>query len=140
MCHFENIRLENCPTQFIPVVYRKYVDDAFLRFPSTEDAENFKKYLNNQHKHFSFTSAVEQNESLSFLDIKINGKNNKSFTSADRKPIFSGVSTNFESFISICYKLSLIDTLLYGGFSLCSNIKKFHQEISSPKTVLKRSD
>ena len=121
-------------------MYRKYVDDVFLRLPSTEDTENFKKYLNNQRKHFSFTSAVEQNESLSFLDIKINGKNNKPCTSADRKPSFSGVSTNFESFISICYKLSLIDTLLYGGFSLCSNIKKFHQEISSPKTVLKRSD
>ena len=54
-------------------MYRKYVNDAFLRFPSKEDAENFKKYLNNQRKHFSFTSAVEQNESLSFLDIKING-------------------------------------------------------------------
>ena len=121
-------------------MYRNYVDDAFLRFPSTEDVENFKKYFNNQHKNFYFTSALEQNESLSSLDIKINGKNNKSFTSAGRKPSFSGLSTNFESFISICYKLSLIDTLLYGGFSLCSNIEKFHQEISSPKTVLKRRD
>ena len=82
-------------------MYRKYVNDAFLRFPSKEGAENFKKYLNNQRKHFSFTSAVEKNESLSFLDIKINGKNNKSFTSADRQPSFSGVSTNFESFISM---------------------------------------
>ena len=32
MCHFENIWLENCPTQFKPVVYRRYVGDKFLLF------------------------------------------------------------------------------------------------------------
>ena len=32
MCHFENIWLENCPTEFKPVVYRRYVGDTFLLF------------------------------------------------------------------------------------------------------------
>ena len=30
MCHFENIWLENCPTQFKPVMYERYVDDTFF--------------------------------------------------------------------------------------------------------------
>ena len=41
MCHFENIWLENCPTQFKPVVYRRYVDNTFLLFRSTEHVEKF---------------------------------------------------------------------------------------------------
>ena len=32
MCHFGNIWLENCLTQFKTVVYRRYVDDTFLLF------------------------------------------------------------------------------------------------------------
>ena len=41
MCHFDNILLENGPTQCKPVVYRRYVDDTFLLFRSTEHAEKF---------------------------------------------------------------------------------------------------
>ena len=42
--------------------------------------------------------------------------------------------------VSKCYKRSLIDTLLYKGLSLCSNREKFHQEISSLKSVFKSND
>ena len=113
MCHFENIWLKNCPTKFKPVVYRRYVDDTFLLFHSRQHVEKFKTYLNKQHKNIAFTSEMEQNGSLSFQDIIISRENNKFVTSVYRKPTFSGVFTNFESFISKCYKRSLIDTLLY---------------------------
>ena len=72
---------------------------------------------------------MEQNDSLSFLDIKISHENNKYVTSVYRKPTFSGVLANFESFIDKCYKRSLIDNLLYRGFTLSSNMEKFHQEL-----------
>ena len=61
MCHFENIWLENCQTQFKPVVYRRYVDDIFLLFHLTEHVEKFKRYLNKQHKDICFTSEEELN-------------------------------------------------------------------------------
>ena len=136
MFHFEKIWLEHCPTQFKPVVYRRYVDDTFLLFRSTEHAEKFKRYLK-QHKNIAFTSEIEQNSSLSFLDVKISRENNRFVSSVYRKPTFNGVFTNFESFISKCYKPGLIDTLLYRGFSLCSDMEKIHQEISSLKSVFK---
>ena len=66
MCHFEKIWLENCLTQFKPVVYE--------RFRSTEHVEKIKKYLKKQHKNIVFTSEIEQSGSLSFLDIKISGE------------------------------------------------------------------
>ena len=113
------------------------MDGTFFLFRSTGHVEKFKKHLNKQRKNIAFTSEMEQNGSLSFLGIKISGENNKCVTSIYRKPTFIEVFTNFESFISKCYKRSLIDTLLYSGFSLCSNMEKFHQESSSPKSVFK---
>ena len=28
MCHFENIWLENCPADFTPIVYIRFIDDT----------------------------------------------------------------------------------------------------------------
>ena len=42
MRHFEKIFLQNCPTEFKPTVYRRYVEDTYLLSPSTEHAENKK--------------------------------------------------------------------------------------------------
>ena len=81
ICHFESIWLENCLTQFKPVVYRRYMDNTFLPFHFAEHVEKFKKYLNKQHKNSALTSEMEQNGSLSFLDIKISHENNKFVTS-----------------------------------------------------------
>ena len=104
MCHFENLWLENCPTQFKPVVDRRDVADTFLLF--SENVVKFKKYLNKKRKHIVFTREIEKNGSFSFLDIKIS-RENKFLNLVYRKPTFSGVCTNFESFISKCYKRRL---------------------------------
>ena len=113
MCHFENIWLENCPSHFKPIVYRRFVDDTFVLFRSKDHVEKFRNYLNKQHKNIKFTSEIEKNGSLSFLDIKISRENNKFVTSVYRKPTFSGVFTNFESFIPDIYKHALTETLLH---------------------------
>ena len=99
-CHFENIWLENCPGHFKPIIYRRFVDDTFLLFQTKDHVEKFKNSTNNkQHKNIKFTSEIEEDGSLSFLDITITCENNKLVTSVYRKPTFSGVFTNFESFI-----------------------------------------
>ena len=121
-------------TQFKPVVDSSDVADTFLLF--SENVEKFKTYLNKKHKYIVFTCEIEQNGSFSFLDIKIS-RENKFFNLVYRKPTFSGVWTNFESFISKCYKRSFIDSLLYKGFSLFSNMGHFHLEISSLNSVFR---
>ena len=32
LCHYEKIWLNKCPSQFEPVVYKRYVDDIFVLF------------------------------------------------------------------------------------------------------------
>ena len=138
MCHFENIWLENCPSHFKPIGYRRFVDDTFLLFRSKDHVEKFRNYLNKQHKNITFTSAIEENGLLSFLDIKIS-RENKFVTSVYRKPTFTGVFTNFQSFLPDIYNRGLIETLLHRSFRLCSNYENFHHEIETLKSILKHN-
>ena len=79
------------------------------------------------------------NNSISFLDIKINRNNNRFLISVYYKPTFSGVFTNFDSYIPLSYKSGLISSLLYRAFKLCSNFELFHQEIIFLKDIFKRN-
>ena len=79
------------------------------------------------------------NNSISFLDIKINRNNNRFLISVYYKPTFSGVFTNFDSYIPLLYKSGLISSLLYRAFKLCSNFEIFHQEIIFLKDIFKRN-
>ena len=72
MCYCENIWFENCPTHFKPIVYRRFIDDTFLLFQTKDHVEKFKNYLNKQHENIKFTSEVEENVSLSILDMWVN--------------------------------------------------------------------
>ena len=91
VCYFENIWLENCPVHFKPIVYRRFVDDLFLLFRTKDHGKKFRNYLNKQQKNIKLTSEIEENDSLSFLDITITRENNKFVTSISHKPSFSSV-------------------------------------------------
>ena len=139
MCHFENIWLENCPSHFKPILHRRFVHDKFLLFRSKDHVDKFTNYLNKQHKNIKFTSEIEKNGSLSFLHIKTSRENNKFVTSVYRKPAFTGVFINFESFVPDIYERGLIETLLHRSFRLCSNYENFHRQIETLKSILKHN-
>ena len=129
MCHFENIWLENCPAHFKPTFYRRFVDDTFILLWTKGHVEKLKNYLNKQQKNIKCASKIEANQSLSFLDMKITSKNNRFVASVYRKPTFSGVLTNFESFAPNMHKHGLIETFVYTSFRSCSSYEKFHRKI-----------
>ena len=139
LCFHEQIWLDNCPVEFKPVIYRRFVDDIFLLFRSEEHIEKFCLNLNCQHPKTKFTSEIEENNSICFLDIEINRGNNRFLTSVYPKPTFSGIFTNFDSYIPLSYKSGLISSLLYRAFKLCSNFEIFHQEIIFLKDIFKRN-
>ena len=129
LCHYEKEWLDNCPSHFKPIVYRRYVDDIFVLFSSKEHLQPFVDYMNKQHRCIKFTSENENNNTFSFLDINITCQNNQLKTSVYRKPAFSGVFTHYESYIDQSYKKSLIFTLLPDCYSICSDYTLFHLEV-----------
>ena len=80
-CFHENIWLQNCCSEFKPVIYRRYVDDTFLLFRLKHDIKKLRNYLNRQHKNIRFTSEIDNEIYISLLDIKISRDNNKFTTS-----------------------------------------------------------
>ena len=137
--YHEQIWLKKCPCEFKPVIYKIYADDTFLLIRLKYHIEKFQCYLNCQHPNIKFKSEIEENNSISFVDIKIRRVNNSFSTNIYRKVTFSGVFTNFESFIPVSYKSNLIFTLLFRAFELCSNFELFHQEILNLKDIFKRN-
>ena len=55
------------------------------------------------------------------------------------KPTFSGVYSNFNSFISEEYKVGLIFTLSFRTFSAVSDFSGFHSEVCNLKEILKKN-
>ena len=110
------------------------MEHIFLLFRSKHHIRK-QNYLNDQHENIRFTSETENENFLSFLDIQINGEDNKFRTSVYRKPTFSGFFTNFESFVLKSYKYNLLFTSLHRAFKLCSKFVIFHQEIYKLKNI-----
>lgn len=86
----------------------RYVNDSFLLFQSMNQIEKFRNNLNFQYANIKFTYEIENNNSLSFFDIKIISENKKFTTSVHVKPTFSGAFINSESFITNFYIYDLI--------------------------------
>ena len=108
LCYHESNWLKDCPKDFKPVYYKRYVDDM--------------------------------DGSLSFLDLKIFRENNRFVTSVFRKETFSGVYTNFISFIQLEYKFGLVHTLLNRCFNLSSDFLKLHHEADKLQNILSKNE
>ena len=121
LCHYEKEWLDNCPIHYKPVIYQRYVDNIFVLFSSKEPLQLFVDYMNKQHKSLKLISEAENDNSFSFLDIKITRRNQQFKIFVYRKPIFSHLFTHYESDVDQTYKKSLIDTLLFRCFSICSD-------------------
>ena len=126
MSFHEKSWLHHCPSSFKPLLYRRYVDDCFLLFRSPDHLLLFLFYLN---PNIFFSSELEKNGKLPFLGIEITRSYGKFSISVYRKPTFTGLFTNFHSFVPLVYERSLVCCLLHRFFHLCSSYKNFHAQL-----------
>ena len=119
MSFHEKTWLHSCSSLFKPLLYRRYVDDCFLLFKSLNHATLFLDYLN--RPNISFTSELEKDGKLLFLDVEIFRSNGKPLT-------ISSLFTNFHGFIPLAYKRSLVSCLLHRIVILCSTYENFHAQ------------
>ena len=127
--------LNDCPVQFKPLHCRRYVDDSFVVFRSCDHIP-FLEYLNSKHPNIKFACEIEKDHCLPFLDVNIMFSDSLLSTSVYRKPTFTGLFTNFDSFIPISYKKGLISTLLFRYFNISSSYAIFHAEVEKFKKIM----
>ena len=63
LTYHEEKWLSDCPVQFKPKFFRRYVDDIFLLFDDCDQVKKFLRYMNSRHKNMKFTYEEEQNDS-----------------------------------------------------------------------------
>jgi len=136
MSYYEEIWLNDCPEGFKPTYHRRYIDDIIVLFKDKSHLFFFQEYLNSKHPNIKFTSEEENNGTLPFLDVLVKRENGSFSTSVYRKDTFSGVYTNFSSFLDKSYKIGLVLTLLYRSYTICSTYFSFHLEIIKLKDIL----
>ena len=128
--------LQECPVDFKPVLYKRYVDDTFLLFKSDSHFDLFLNYLNSKHPNIAFTCDKEENNVLPFLDIKIKRTENEFITSIYRKPTFTGLLSKYYAFSPKQNKENLIYTLTVRAFRICSNYFQLDEELQFLKKIL----
>ena len=131
MCYY-HVLLDNCPPEFKPVFYRRYVDDIFVML-SPDHLNLFEEYMNTCHSSISFTSETELENVMTFLDFEFNRKNNEFVSTVYRKATFTGVYTHFESLIPLNYKRGFVSTLIYLIFHICSSFEIIVKELNNFK-------
>ena len=139
LCHHEKHWLDNCPSEFKPLYFKRYVDDIFCLFSDENHVQSFLGYLNTRHPNMNFTIENEVDNALPFLDVNVIRSNEHFITSIYRKPTFSGVYTNFSSFIPDLYKRNLVSTLLFRTFTICSSWELMHREVVNLKAILRKN-
>ena len=93
--------------------------------------------MNSKHRNIKFTFETEDSNNFSFLDVKITRQNKRFVTSIFRKATFSGVFTNYNSFISDTYKIGLVHTLLFQFFKIYSSTENFRIEVELLRSIFK---
>ena len=117
-----------------PIVYTRYVDDTFVVFSDVTQKENFEKNLNVLHRCLKFTSEVEAENKLPFLDVLVDKQDGRFFTRVFRKPTFTGEYTKWDSFCDRRRKVSLVKTLTHRALMICSE-KHLPEEIDAIKEI-----
>ena len=97
------------------------------------------EYMNSKHDSISFTEELEENNQLPFLDVSVSRTDDGFTTNLYRKSTFSGVFTNFFSYLSIQFKACLVSTLLFRCYQLTSTTDAFHKEVKRLRGILARN-
>ena len=115
------------------------MDDTFCLFNNEHDAMQFFDYLNTKHPNIRFTFEKEINGKLSFLDVLIDNSKDKLVTSIFHKKTYTGLLTNFLSFIPFRYKSGLIKTLIDRTFKINNTSNGFRSDLNDLTETLKRN-
>ena len=135
LCLKEKQWLEDCPNEFKPAMYKRYVDDTFVIFRKQDHVDKFFEYINKQHQNIKFTKESEENKKLPFLDILLEHNDNGNIkTSIYRKKTYTGAGINFISHVYNNYKMSAFSSFLFRAWRLSNDYLSFHTELEFLRT------
>ena len=105
----------------------------------SEHIAQLAQYMSSQHHNIRFTYKEENHNMLAFLHVNVYRETERFSSTVHRKDTFSGVYTNFRSFIPDSYKKGLLSTLLYRAFMITSSYSSLHDEVVKLKKIFSKN-
>lgn len=128
LCFHEILWLSDCPDEFKPHKYNRYVDDCSPAFKSKENTNNkYPEYLNKKYKSIYSIAEYVQNYKLPFLDIRITRGEGLLTTDVYRK--YTDLSLFFDYFVPMLLMINSIKILLHRACHTCRTWQYFHEEL-----------
>ena len=137
--HYENIWLDfNYNSSLAHLYHRGCVDDTFCSFSSEDEADQNFYFINSRHPNIKFTFEKELDHKISFLDVLVDNSLATPVISVFRKNTYTGLLTNFFSFVPFCYKIGLIRTLLDRTYRINNTWSGFNSDIQKVFNILRK--
>ena len=90
------------------------------------------------HPSLRFIVEKEKDGILPFLDVKIEKSTNEFLTSVYRRPTFTGLHTNWNSFEPPKRKTNLVGILVHRALKICSK-SKLQKELNQIRSILQQN-
>ncbi|CAF1610357.1 unnamed protein product, partial [Rotaria magnacalcarata] len=122
--------------------WHRYVDDTFVFINPNANVNDILSVLNGFHPSMKFTHKVEKDNELEFLEVKvIRIPERHTFeTTIYRKPTFTGLMTNWNSYVPIEYKKSSITSMMDRALRICSTYQLLSTEFNEIRKIAKLND
>ena len=102
--------------------WHRYVDDTFVLVEPDTNVQDVLDILNGFHPSIKCTFEVEESGSLPFLDVRVSRSTSSDVftTTIYRKATFTGLMTNWHSFVPFSYKKASVVSMIQRALSVCS--------------------
>ena len=118
-----------------PYIYTRYIDDIFVDVRDNNHLEQLKEEFQNS-SCLKFTTEININNSLPFLDILVTALAKKFHTTVYTKKTNMGLCLNAASECPDRYTNSVINSYINRAFSHCSTWTAFHEELMRVSQIL----
>ena len=95
----------------------------------------FLDYINNLHKNIKFTTEIEQNKSICFLDLKINNTSNRHVFEIFRKNSYTDITIHANSIHPFQHKLAAYNSFVHRLINTPLSEQNFNKELNIIKQI-----
>ena len=111
------------------LIWKRYIDDC-LAVIKTSEIDNFLQYINSLNQKIQFTVELENDNCLSFLDIKILKQlNGRLKFKVYRKPSSNDRYLDYSSYNPLSHKINTITALQRRAYTICSDENSKSEEL-----------
>ena len=133
MCHVENKVLRECDAE--PFMYFRYVDDVFVDVTDIHHLETLKAALVTE-SGLGFTTELNVNNRLPFLDVMVSGQGGDFATDVYVKPTNLGRCMNGDGDCTDSYKRGVVRSYVRRALTHCSTWSLVDLELKRVRQML----